>query len=214
MLTQEQINANKERYLSLISQLTEGNVQGLIDWLNNSDFFTAPASTKYHCSYAGGLCEHSLHVYDNLVFLANSYRPGMFDNNTLIVAALLHDLAKVNFYEPEIKNKKVYNENGSKHDNMGKFDWVAINGWKVREVDQRFLGGEHGFNSMILANQFIPMDYQILLSILHHHVGIGEAKQLTDLSGILNRYPLVSLLHTADFLSTFQTEAGTNVESN
>ena len=208
MLTAEQIEINKSRYLQLIStiEIEGADTQGLVDYLLTSDFFTAPASTLYHSNYEGGLCQHSLNVYDALCNLANMYAPNKYDYSSLIVVALLHDLAKVNFYEKYIMNKKHYHPAGTKHDNQGNFDWIAEEAFKVRDAKERFLGGEHGFNSMIIANRYIPMTYEETLAILHHHCGQGESKQLTDLSVILNKYPLITLLHMADFISTFITE--------
>ena len=208
MLTAEQIEINKSRYLQLIStiEIEGADTQGLVDYLLTSDFFTAPASTLYHSNYEGGLCQHSLNVYDALCNLANMYAPNKYDFSSLIVVALLHDLAKVNFYEKYIMNKKHYHPAGTKHDNQGNFDWIAEEAFKVRDAKERFLGGEHGFNSMIIANRYIPMTYEETLAILHHHCGQGESKQLTDLSAILNKYPLITLLHMADFISTFITE--------
>lgn len=208
MLTAEQIELNKSRYLQLIStiEIEGADTQGLVDYLLTSDFFTAPASTLYHSNYEGGLCQHSLNVYDALCNLANMYAPNKYDYSSLIVVALLHDLAKVNFYEKYIMNKKHYHPAGIKHDNQGNFDWIAEEAFKVRDAKERFLGGEHGFNSMIIANRYIPMTYEETLAILHHHCGQGESKQLTDLSAILNKYPLITLLHMADFMSTFITE--------
>ena len=208
MLTKEQIEANKATYLKLISEIDiEGaDTQGLAEYLLQSDFFTAPASTQYHCNYEGGLCQHSLNVYGALLDLVEKYAPGKYYQSSLIVVALLHDLAKVDFYEKFIANKKIYNPNGSKHDNQGNFDWFAEEAYKVKDAKDRFLGGEHGFNSMVIANKYIPMTYEETLAILHHHCGQGESKQLYDLSAILNKYPLITLLHMADFLSTFITE--------
>lgn len=209
MISKEQIEVNKATYLQLISSITiEGaDTQGLAEYLLASDFFEAPASTLYHNNFEGGLCAHSLNVYNALMNLANMYAPGKYDQSSIIVVALLHDLAKVNFYEKYVANRKIYSPQGSKHDNQGNFDWFAEEAYKVRDVKDRFIGGEHGFNSMIIANRYIPMTYEETLAILHHHVGIGESKQLSDLSAILNKYPLITLLHMADFISTFITEA-------
>lgn len=207
-LTNEQILENKSKYLQLLSEIDiEGaDTQGLAEYLLNSDFFTAPASTQYHCNFDGGLCYHSLNVYSCLVNLVDQYAKDKYSKSTLIVVALLHDLAKVDYYEKYVANRKIYGPNGSKHDNQGNFDWFAEEAFKVKDAKDRFLGGEHGFNSMILANRYIPMTYEETLAILHHHCGFGEAKQLYDLSAILNKYPLITLLHTADFLSTFILE--------
>lgn len=209
MLTKEQIQTNQEKFLQLVSEIDipGADTQGLVEYLLSSDFFVAPASTQYHCNYEGGLCYHSINVYNALQQLADMYTPGKYTKGTLIAVALLHDLSKTNFYEKFIMNKKVYGPTGSKHDNQGNFDWFAEEAYKVKDATERFIGGEHGFNSLMLANQYIPFTYEESLAILHHHAGLGEAKQLYDLSAIMNKYSLVALLHMADFLSTFITEA-------
>lgn len=208
MLSKDQIENNKKQFLDLISKINipGADIEGLINFLTDSDFFNAPASTQYHCNYEGGLCEHSLHVYNELYRLANIYAPNKYEYNTILVVGLLHDLAKVNFYEKYIMNKKIYSDKGTKHDNQGNFDWFAEEAFKVKEPKDRFLGGEHGFNSMMLVGKFIPLTYEENLALLHHHCGLGESKQLFDLSSILNRYSLIPLIHMADFCSTFLLE--------
>ena len=81
---------------------------------DQSDFFTAPASTRYHGSYEGGLCEHSLNVYSCLKdFMARPRMKEMYgisySDESIAIAALLHDLCKINFYVPGTRNVK---ENG------------------------------------------------------------------------------------------------------
>lgn len=209
MLTDEQIQQNKIRFLTLISEITipDADTEGLVNFLDNGDFFTAPASTLYHCNYKGGLCEHSLHVYDNLKLLITQYSyEEVYSEDTIKIVALLHDISKTNFYESYVKNEKVYDSRGSKQDNLGRFDWFAKDMYKVKDASERFLGGEHGFNSLTLLQQYIPLTYEESLAVMHHHCGFGETKQLGDLSAILCKYPLITLLHTADFLSTFIIE--------
>lgn len=209
MLNNDQIIENKNKFLQLISEIDipGADTQGLVEYLCNSDFFEAPASTQYHCNYAGGLCYHSLNVYNNLQQLCDIYAPGKYEKSSIIAVALLHDISKTNFYEKYVANKKIYSPNGSKHDNQGNFDWFAEEAYKVKDAKDRFLGGEHGFNSLMIANQYIPFTYEESISLLHHHAGLGESKQLIDMSAIMNRYSLVALLHSADFLSTFILEA-------
>ena len=214
MLSNEQIEANKKQFLDLISSITiEGAyLEELIKFLQESDFFTAPASTQYHCNYTGGLCEHSLNVYNNLVKLANDYMPNTYTEDTLKVVGLLHDISKVNFYEIYVMNKKIYNEKGTKHDNQGKFDWFAQEAFKVKESHNRFLAGTHEENSMLLVSQYIPLNLEESVAILNHHSGLGNPNQNYDMSAILNRYPLLTLLHSADYLSTFINERYSNVD--
>ena len=210
MLTKEQIDANRVTFLKLIAEIKiEGaDIQGLVEFLDQNDFFTAPASTIYHGSYAGGLCEHSLNVYRNLKMLVDKYKDTIdpIEDNTILILGLLHDISKVNFYESYVMNKKIYSDKGSKSDNHGRFDWFAEDAWKVRDVHDRFLGGDHGFNSMMIVGKFIPLSYPESVAIYNHHAGMGDKAAPPDLSAIYNKYPIATLLHIADMLAVYMDE--------
>ena len=84
----------KQEFIHLLSFVERDGVQDLLEWLESTDFYTAPASTKYHGAYAGGLLEHSLNVFRRLV-----KRCPAADMDTLTIAALLHDVCKIHLYE-------------------------------------------------------------------------------------------------------------------
>jgi len=84
----------KQEFIHLLSFVERDGVQSLLEWLESTDFYTAPASTKYHGAYAGGLLEHSLNVFRRLV-----KRCPAADMDTLTIAALLHDVCKIHLYE-------------------------------------------------------------------------------------------------------------------
>lgn len=241
MLTEKQISDNKETFIKLLAELKiEGaDIAGLTAFLEESDFFTAPASTKYHCSYKGGLCEHSLHVYFNLIkltdmFASTSYtewkdvkEPGdeaeqvtvqkrNYSDDTLKIVALFHDISKTNFYESYVQNKKIYSDSGNRSDNMGKFTWVAEEGWKVKDATERFLGGGHEVNSFLILSKFIPLSLEEIIAIMNHHAGTDSASTSNnyDLSEIMNRYSLAVLLHMSDFLSTYITEKPEDISTD
>lgn len=209
-LTPQQIEENKNVFINLIYSINIDGVDkdGLINYLLNSDFFFAPASTKYHSNYDGGLCQHSLNVYYALKNLYEQYREltGPIDENSLLVCGLFHDISKINFYEKTIMNKKIYNEQGTKHDNMGKFDWVSVEGWVVKEAEDRFLAGTHEENSVLLLSRFIPLNHDETVAILNHHMNTGNGNTNIDQSQICNKYPLAVLLHMADFIATYIEE--------
>lgn len=208
MLTREQIEKNKQTFLQLISQINidGADIDGLINYLTTSDFFIAPASTIYHCNFEGGLCHHSLNVYNTLVELANRYTPGRYDKNSLLVVGLLHDISKTNFYEKYIMNKKVYSPTGTKHDNQGNFDWFAEEAYKVKNASERLIGGEHGVNSMFLISRYIPMTYEESVAVINHHFITETNGLLKDITAIYNKYSLASLLHIADMISVYLLE--------
>lgn len=210
MLTNEQIEKNKIEFLKLISEITieDADTQGLVDFLDSTDFFEAPASTKYHCSYKGGLCEHSLHVYKSMVNLADMYQDYLPDinKNSLLVVGLLHDISKANFYEPCVINKKKYSEKGLKHDNIGSFDWFAEEAYKVREVEDRFLAGTHEVASSIIVSRYIPLSLEENLAILYHQPIPSDGQPIREMSFMLNKYPLITLVQLADYSSCFILE--------
>ena len=85
----------------------------LRNYLIKSDFFTAPASMRYHCAYEGGLCEHSINAYRRLlVNVQHEYGETWrqkFSHETIAICGLLHDVCKIDFYKPDFRNVK---ENG------------------------------------------------------------------------------------------------------
>jgi hypothetical protein len=209
MLTKEQMENNKNEFINLIMGINrEGaNIPALIKKLESSDFFYAPASTKYHGAYAGGLCEHSLNVYYNLVSLCKN-KQGLdsecYDDNTLRIVGLLHDISKMNIYTITAKNEKVYCPEGDKHDELGRFKWVSKQGYMLKE--ERFVYGSHEMASEYIIRNYIPMTLAESVSVLHHMGGMNWDSAKDDLSRVFRQYSLSLMLHTADMLATYVDE--------
>lgn len=215
MLSEERIALNKLRFIELINSIErEGFRKELfLSKLENSDFYYAPASTRYHGSFRGGLVNHILSVYDNLVVL-NDVKQTHIDETSLKVAALFHDIAKRNYYETYYKNEKIYSENGTKQDAGGRFDWVQTSAYKVRDVSDRFLFCNHEVTCEFVARQFIPLTLDESVAILHHHGGMGDDSIKESVTPIFDRYPLATLLHLADMLSVYIDESVENQSVN
>lgn len=207
MLTDEQIELNKNRFIDLLDKIDrEGfNKDKLVDKLNNSDFFIAPASTKYHCSFDGGLVQHCLNVYDSLVKLVDSFNLNV-NNNSIIICSLFHDFSKMNYYDKVFQNKKVYSENGSKFDAGGHYDWVTVPGYVTKDANERFIYGSHEQTAEFMTRSLIPITVEESSAILHHMGGQGWDSAKDDLSGVYSRYPMALLLHIADMISTYYIE--------
>lgn len=199
---------NKERFKDLILSVYRDGIADLYEFIENSDFFKAPASSIYHNNKEGGLCEHSLNVYDNLMKLVEDYGfKELIDEDSIIIASLCHDLAKIDFYEPTVRNIKKYSDNGSKTDNIGKFDWVSVEGYRVKESTKRdYTFGEHGITSFIIVNKYIKLTEPEAAAIINHHMSLDNGKVVSDISEIYNRYPLASMLHIADTIATYINE--------
>lgn len=209
MLTEEQINKNKEEFLALISSIErEGaDIEKLTSKLITSDFFYAPASTKYHACYAGGLCEHSLNVYRNYMNLI-SHKENLdeccYDENTIKIVTLLHDISKMNIYERASKNEKCYCEDGDKWDALGKFKWVTTLGWAVKQ--NKFVYGNHEMTSEYIVRQFIPLTIDESVAILHHTGGRNWDSAQNNTSEVFSQYPLAALLNMSDMIAAYVDE--------
>ena len=96
---------NKERFLEIChKEIKRDGLDKVLDWLEKSDFFEAPASTKFHGNYPGGLLEHSLNVYDCMKRVAKNYPEYPVTDESIAICALFHDVCKVNFYQKGYRN--------------------------------------------------------------------------------------------------------------
>lgn len=205
----KEIELTKEKYQKWFEAIAESTIKRaginhLLDWLKKTDFYEAPASTRFHNSCEQGLVAHSINVYSELAKLCNLYgfeNTEGFDNETIAIVALFHDLCKINFYEKTIKNEKVYCETGDKQDELGTFTWVSKHGYKVKD-DYFPLG--HGEQSMYLIERFMRLKPYEAIAI-RWHMGFSDvAFKGGDLSigKAFDDYPLATLLNAADLLST------------
>ncbi len=204
------IQENKDTFCSLLRTITRdgANIERLINKLEGSDFFYAPASTKYHNCIQGGLCDHSLNVYYNLKSIVkNKHLEEVIPEDSILICGLLHDMSKMNVYERSVRNKKVYHEMGKKYDNLGNFDWVAEESYKMIDVQDRFLYGNHEETSEYMIRQYIPLKLEESVAILTHHGSLSyDCVPIESVSLKYERYPLACLLHIADMISTYIDE--------
>ena len=157
----------------------------LFKWIENSDFFTAPASTKYHEVYEGGLCEHSVHVFDELVRLLKAYPEVKVSGETAAIVSLLHDICKVGCYKTELRNKK--NEFGQ---------WIQVPFYTFQE-DTCY--GSHGAKSVFIIQKFMKLTDEEIAAI-NCHMGVENGNFAVN--DAYRQFPLAFLVHTADMAST------------
>lgn len=211
--------SDQEQIETLLRSTNRDGIEDLISFLRKSDFYTAPASTRYHSCHEGGLAEHSLNVYHCLCEKLNSDMLCVcFDSiidpsndageetqeldNSLIIIALLHDICKTYMYDTEWKNKKVYSDTGSKSDTNGRFDWVTVAGYTVND---KFPYG-HGEKSVMMIEQFIKLKPFERYAI-RWHMGFTEPKENWNvLSAAIRKYPLILAVHEADLEATYLLE--------
>ena len=193
-----------QKYETMLRSTGREGIEELIAFLRKSDFYTAPASTRFHNCHEGGLLEHSLNVYQCLLskmdtWLGESCRIKI---DSVIIIALLHDVCKVYTYDTEFKNKKVYSEHGSKSDSNGRFDWVTVPGYTVN--DQYPYG--HGEKSVMMIEQFIKLTPTERYAI-RWHMGFTEPKEnWNTLSAAIRKYPIILAVSEADLEATYIIE--------
>lgn len=159
----------------------------LLDWLTKSDFFTAPASTKYHSSHTGGLCEHSVNVYKRLKHLVDTCWPERHakpSDETITIVSLLHDLCKVNYYAVEMRNRK----------NPETGQWEQYPFYIVEDL----VPYGHGEKSVYIASGFMKLSREEAFAIRFH---MGDYSD-QNTNKAFNMYPLALLVHQADEQAT------------
>lgn len=210
MLSNEQITNNKNEFIELVSRIDrEGSdIDLLIRQLEHSDFFTAPASTKHHGSYEGGLCEHCLNVFHNMEKLNDVLGFG-FPETPLIIVSLLHDFSKMNLYVKQPKNVKRYcnpeETRSNLKDELGFYRWESVMEYRIRDPESKFIFGSHEQTSDFMANTFIPLTVEEHVAILNHHGGLcyDSSKDPNIVSQVYSNYPLAMILHFADCIDAY-----------
>ena len=111
---EKDISALKEEFVTIYREnIKRDGADKLLDYMlsDHSDFFTAPASTRFHGAHAGGLLEHSLNVYHCLKdYLSRPRAKELYrmdySEESIALCALLHDICKMNFYKVDYRNAK------------------------------------------------------------------------------------------------------------
>lgn len=183
MLT-DSIQHDKEYFYTIVDTLHRDGVKEFCEWLETTDFFTAPASHRFHESYKGGLLEHSLRVYLELTRLAGLYSDIPFSSESLIITSLFHDVCKIGFYTTSTRNTKI----------DGK--WTTV---PYYAIDEQYLFGGHGSKSVYLIQQYMKLEPDEAAAINTH---MGPNGNDYSCYNTYRKYPLAMLLHTADMVAT------------
>lgn len=191
---------NREKFLDIYSTyIKREGAQELLAWLTgtNSDFFTAPASTRYHSAYEGGLLEHSINVYECLRdYLArNKVRDEFglsYSDETIAIVSLLHDLCKVNVYRVSTRNVK---DPVTGH-------W---NPMPYYEFDDNLPYG-HGEKSVYVISGFMRLTREEAFAI-RYHMGFSNEDDARNVGKAFELFPLALALSIADTEATYFVEA-------
>lgn len=187
----------KEEFIDIYkTNINRSGAEELLEWLQKTDFFTAPASSKFHCACEQGLVMHSLSVY-------NTMMEKHFDNKkdsaeSFAICALLHDLCKAQFYKVSTRNVK--------NDETGQ--WEKKPYYSIEDV---FPYG-HGEKSVFLIERFMRLKTSEAMAIRWHMGGFDDTAKGGSFSISLayEKYPLAVKLHLADLESTYLREKNTS----
>lgn len=182
--------SEKERFVELCAKVQRDGMADLMDWLEKSDFYSAPASTRSHGNYPGGLLQYSLNVYDELNRVLGAYPEITASDETAIIISLFHDLCKVNFYASEKRNRK--NEDGK---------WESYDAYTIKE---KFCFGGHGSKSVFIVQNFIKLTPEEAAAI-NCHMGSWDGNK--DVGNAYEQFNLAWALHVADEAATYIRES-------
>ena len=189
---------NKERFIDIFRRnIKREGSEALLAFLcsDSCDFFTAPASTRYHGAYEGGLCEHSLNVYDCLVDQLSRSRMketyGInYSDESIAIAALLHDLCKINFYRTSFRNVK---------DETGR--WQSVPYYAIEDS----LPYGHGEKSVYIVSGYMKLTRDEAFAI-RYHMGFSGPEDNGTVGQALEMFPLAFALCVADMEASYFIE--------
>jgi Predicted HD-superfamily hydrolase len=192
----------KEKFLEIYREnITRPGSEEFLKWLESTDFFEAPASTRFHLSCPGGLVEHSIHVYERLRKLYNIEKYGDLSTmtvfpeaETVAICGLLHDICKANFYSVEMRNRK--NDQGK----WEQYPFYVVN-------DQLPYG--HGEKSVYIISSFMKLSREEAMAI-RWHMGFSDTEFKGggfSVGNAFEKFPLAVLTHIADLQATYLDEA-------
>lgn len=188
----------KDTFLEIYREhITREGADRLLEYLTSkgSDFFTAPASMRYHGAYEGGLAEHSVNVYQCLKAYLERERVqklyGMeYDGESVAIAALLHDLCKINCYKPGFRNVK--DESGV---------WQKVPSYDYEDK----LPYGHGEKSVYIITGFMKLTREEAFAI-RYHMGFSGIEDKRNIGDAFERFPLAFALNVADMEATYFLE--------
>ena len=187
----------KEEFIEIYkANITRPGADALLDYLTNKcDFFTAPASARYHGSYEGGLCEHSLNVYYCLKdYLARERVQELYGMNpseeTIAIVSLLHDVCKIGCYTKGTRNVKGPD---------GK--WSQVPTYQFNDP----MPYGHGEKSVYVVNGFLRLTREEAFAI-RYHMGFSVSDDARQVGQAFQMYPLAFCLSVADSEATYFLE--------
>lgn len=194
------VNELKERFeKTVLENIQRDGIKELLNYLENNNFYECPASTKYHGSYPGGLCQHSLNVFyslqDQLAFIFGKDWQKRYSMESVAIVSLLHDLCKINKYNRGTRNIK----------NKQTGVWETI---ECYEYNTEAFQMGHAALSLYTIQKFLKLSDEEAQAI-YWHMGAFDVSQYSTVSNMCESYKrntLAFALHMADMMSTYIDE--------
>lgn len=191
---------NREKFIDIFTtHIHREGASDLLAYLTgaNSDFFTAPASTRYHLACEGGLVDHSIHVYECLKDYLDRNKVkdefGLsYSDETIAIVSLLHDLCKVNVYRVSTRNVK----------DPVTGQWKQV---PYYEFDDNLPYG-HGEKSVYVISGFMRLTREEAFAI-RYHMGFSNEDDARNVGRAFELFPLALALSIADTEATYFIEA-------
>lgn len=187
----------KEEFIDIYNEnIKRDGAQELLSWMETTDFFVAPASTKYHCACHEGLLKHSLNVYK--VMMDKHFDKETDNIESATISTLLHDICKSHFYKVSTRNVK----------NSVTGAWEQVPFYMVEDV---FPYG-HGEKSVFLIERFMRLKPAEAMAIRWHMGGFDDSARAggNTMSLAFDKYPLAVKVHMSDLEATYLREKGTS----
>ncbi len=187
----------KEEFIEIYkNNIKREGADNLLEFLQNSDFFSAPASSKFHSNYKGGLVQHSVNVYKRFKKIiiseyGENYQEKISDESLALIS-LLHDICKVNTFKEDFRNVKVDGE------------WIKVPCYTIEDN----LPYGHGEKSVYMISGFMKLTREESMAINWHMGGFDNrcANASYLLSNAYYKFPVALLFHMADASATYLDE--------
>ena len=192
LIPKEEWEINKETFINLANQyIKRKGIRDLLNYLDRSDFYTAPCSTKYHLNIIGGLCKHSINVCNSLFQIVALLNMNTISDEEIAIVSLFHDLCKIGCYKETLKWTK--DATGS---------WVQE---KQFVYDEDYPFG-HSEKSAIIVQHYLDVtSYE--LQAINGHMGFSDIRGVQLVGNIFKHNKLAVALHLADMIATYFKES-------
>lgn len=196
--TSQSILVKKNEFIDIYnSNITRNGSERLLEYLccDQSDFFTAPSSSRFHGCYPGGLVQHSINVYNCLKdYLSRENTKTLYgmnySNETIALVSLLHDLCKINLYHEDYRNVK-----------NSKGQWEKVPCYKINDT----LPYGHGEKSVYIISGFMRLSREEAFAI-RYHMGFSGVEDNNSVGKAFEMFPLALALNVADMEASYYLE--------